>query len=57
MLNYLTTKPIIVTPPFVPRGTLFLVVIKNGLDLQSTVPSSLAHVSPLQQANEPININ
>lgn len=52
----LTTNPIIVTPPFVPRGTRSLVVIKNGSVLPNTLPNSLAHVSPLQHANEPIQL-
>lgn len=49
----LTNNPINETPPFVPFGTRFLVVIRNGSELDKTVPNSLAHVSPLQQANEP----
>lgn len=49
MLFYLTSKPMGVTPPFVPRGTRFRVVIKNGLE-PMTEPISLAQVSPLQHA-------
>lgn len=49
----LSNSPTYETPPFVPRGTLFRVVIRNGSPDPSTVPNSLAHVSPLQQANEP----
>lgn len=51
--TYLTIKPMKLTPPFVPLGTRFRVVIKNGSD-PVTEPISLAHVSPLQQANADI---
>lgn len=52
-LSHLTSNPIGLTPPFVPRGTRLRVVIKNGSDPE-TEPISLAHVSPLQQANADI---
>lgn len=42
------------TPPFVPRGTRFHVVIRKGSAELKTVPSSLAQVSPLQLANAPV---
>lgn len=51
---YLTSNPTKETPPLVPRGTRFRVVIKNGSDFPQTEPISLAHVSPLQQANADI---
>lgn len=50
----LTNKPTGVTPPFVPLGTRFRVVIRNGSDFPTTAPISLAQVSPLQQANADI---
>lgn len=53
-MTNLTSKPIGETPPLVPRGTRFRVVIKNGSDLPITEPISLAHVSPLQHANADI---
>ena len=42
--------PINDIPPFVPLGTRFHVVISKGSDRERTLPSSEAHVSPLQQA-------
>lgn len=49
----LIKRPQLDTPPFVPRGTLSNDVIKYGSDLES-IPSSDAHVSPLQHANADI---
>lgn len=52
MQTNLTASPIGVTPPFVPRGTRLREVMRNGSELPMTVPISLAHVSPLQHAND-----
>lgn len=49
----LTIKPKTETPPFVPRGTRFRVVIKIGSDFDN-MPSSEAHVSPFAIAKEVI---
>lgn len=49
----LTARPGSETPPLVPLGTLFSVVTRMGSDLASTVPSSLARVSPSEQENAP----
>ncbi|KYN16772.1 hypothetical protein ALC57_10969 [Trachymyrmex cornetzi] len=38
---------------FLPLGTFFLVVIRKGSPMPITVPSSEAHVSPLEHANAP----
>lgn len=46
--------PMSVIPPFVPFGTLLNEVTRNGSDFDSTVPSSDAHVSPLQHAKTPV---
>ncbi|KYQ58616.1 hypothetical protein ALC60_02261 [Trachymyrmex zeteki] len=38
---------------FLPLGTFFLVVMRKGSLMPITVPSSEAHVSPLQHADAP----
>lgn len=45
--------PIIEIPPFVPFGTFFKLVMRNGSPFERTVPNSEAHVSPLQQEKTP----
>jgi len=41
---------------FLPLGTLFLVVMRKGSPVPITVPNSEAHVSPLQHANAPFQM-
>lgn len=53
--SVLKKVPITLIPPFVPFGTFLKVVTKYGSELEKTVPSSDAQVSPLQQEKTPAN--